>query len=240
MAYDVVKEIRGHLYRYRVESYRDPDSGKVRNRWTYIGRAGDKTAARPKRRTAGAATRETIMNAFLRLVDRKPIGEITVTAIARQADMASATFYRHFHSIDEVLAECTKRAAGELEKRLDELRAIAETASAERKRLRRVAIDLVRKPPATPGLYRAWNALSPEPVREARHAQRIRAFTAYITKLQERGYIPSVDDARRLAIALSMIVMTFTRRSMIEHKLLSEEDYAAVGDVFERIIFLSQ
>jgi hypothetical protein len=36
-----------------------------------------------------------------------------------------------------------------------------------------------------------------------------------------------------------MIVATFTRRSIIENQLLSEEDYAAVGETFTRLIFLS-
>jgi len=36
-----------------------------------------------------------------------------------------------------------------------------------------------------------------------------------------------------------MIVHTFTRRSVIESRLLSEEDYAVVADTFTRLIFLT-
>ena len=38
MAYEVTKLVNGRPYRYRVRSERDPESGKVRNRWTYLGR----------------------------------------------------------------------------------------------------------------------------------------------------------------------------------------------------------
>jgi AcrR family transcriptional regulator len=240
MSYEVVKEIRGHRYRYTVESYRDPDTGKVKNRWTYAGRADDQPSASRTRRKSRAATREAIVEAFLKLIERKPLRDVTVSGLSETAKITNATFYRHFASRDDVVSECTRRANAELELRLHDLDAIASSAGEERARLRRIAVDLVRRPPASPGLYRAWSALAPEKIREARHQQRIAAFTRYISDLQERGYISKDGVPRRLAIALSMIVQTFTRRSVIENRLLSEEDYAVVGDVFERLIFLSQ
>jgi hypothetical protein len=126
-----------------------------------------------------------------------------------------------------------------LNARLSELKNIAPTAAQERERLRALAADLVRRPSAPPGLFRAWTVLSPEKVREERHTRRIRAFGAYIDELARREYIEAPQHVRRLAIALSMIVATFTRRSIIENQLLSEEDYAAVGETFTRLIFLS-
>jgi AcrR family transcriptional regulator len=236
MAYEVVKEIRGHNYRYSVESFRDPQTGKVKNKWTYLGRAQD-GAASPKRRASGDETRERILGAFLKLVERKKLRDVTPSAIAREAGITPATFYRHFHSRDDVVAVCTERATKEQDKRLAELAAIAPSAAQERARLRAFAIELVRRPSAPPALFRAWSALSPETVREARHRQRIKAFAAYIEELQRRAYIPRDAKTHRMAVALSMIVHMFTRRSMIENKLLSEEDYAVVGDVFERLVF---
>lgn len=237
MAYEVVKEIRGHRYRYSVESYRDPDTGKVKNKWTYLGRAEQGAAARPKRRASVDETRERILQAFLTLIARKQLQDVTPAAIAREAGISSTTFYRQFESRDEVVRVCTDRATKELDARLAEINAIAPSAPEERQRLRAFAIDLVRRPSAPPALYRAWSTLSPEIVREARHRQRIKAFDAYIADLQARGYIEESTETRRLAVALSLIVQMFTRRSVIENKLLSEEEYAVVGDMFERLVF---
>jgi AcrR family transcriptional regulator len=237
MAYEVLKTIGAHRYRYRVESYRD-DTGKVKNRWTYVGRA-DTEAAPGKRRSSAEQTRERIAAAFLRLVERAALDEVTPAAIAREAKLSSATFYRHFRSRDEVIAFCTQRAMSDLNSRLAELKAIAATAAEERRRLRAFAADLVRRPSAPPGLFRAWSVLSPERVREERHTRRIKAFGEYIEELAQRGYIKTPGHVRRLAIALSMIVGTFIRSSVIENRLLSQEDYAVVGETFTRLLFLT-
>ena len=239
MAYEVLKTIGGHRYRYRVESYRDPDTGKVRNKWTYVGRADDGEQAPAGRRASGEDTREALVGAFLRLVERKALRAVTPTAIAREAKLGSATFYRHFKSRDELVGFCTQRAMDDLDARLLDLRAIASNAKDERLRLRTLAMDLVRRPSAPPGLFRAWSVLSPEKVRRERHARRITAFSEYIEALADRGYIERPRHIRRLAIALSVIVHTFTRVSFVENRLLSEEDYAVVGDTFARLLFLT-
>lgn len=238
MAYEVLKTIGGHRYRYTVESYRDPDTGKVKNKWTYAGRADDGEHARSMRRAGADQTRDRIAAAFLRLVERKALDQVSPPAIAREANLSSATFYRHFKSRDDLVGFCTQRAMNDLNARLRNLRDIAAGAQEERVRLRALAVDLVRHPSAPPGLFRAWSVLSPEKVREERHTRRIKAFGEYIEELARRGYIPPPAHVRRLAIALSMVVQAFTRRSVIENRLLSEEDYAVVGDTFTRLVFL--
>jgi AcrR family transcriptional regulator len=239
MAYEVIKTIGSHRYRYSVESYRDPESGKVKNRWTYVGRADGEAGPTASKRSSREERREALAAAFLRLIERKALDEVTPAAIAREAKLSSATFYRHFGSRDELVAFCTERAMNDLNARLSELKAIAPTAQEERTRLRALAVDLVRRPSAPPGLFRAWSVLSPEKVREERHTRRIKAFSEYIEELVRRKYIVTPEHIRRLAIALSMIVQSFTRRSVIESRLLSEEDYAVVADTFTRLIFLS-
>lgn len=238
MAYEVLKTIGGHRYRYTVESYRDPDTGKVKNKWTYAGRADEGERAPSVRRASAQATRDALTAAFLRLVERKALDEVTPPVIAREAKLSSATFYRHFKSRDDLVGFCTQRAMDDLDDRLSSLRAIAGSADAERLRLRSLAIDLVRSPSAPAGLFRAWSVLSPEKVRRERHARRITAFGDYIDELANRGYIERPRHVRRLAVALSVIVHTFTRLSVIENQLLSEEDYAVVGDTFTRLVFL--
>jgi AcrR family transcriptional regulator len=239
MAYEVLKTIGNHRYRYRVESYRDQQTGKVKNRWTYVGRADGGSGVQHSRRSSGEQTRERLALAFLGLIERDALDDVTPAAIAREAKVSSATFYRHFRSRDEVIAFCTQRAMNDLNSRLAELKVIASSARDERRRLRQFAADLVRRPSAPAGLFRAWSVLSPEKVREERHTRRIKAFAQYIGELAQRGYIQTPPNVRRLAIALSMIVATFIRSSVLENRLLSEEDYAVVGETFTRLIFLS-
>ena len=50
-------------------------------------------------------TRKAIMNAFDKLVSNSDVEKITVSAIAREADIDRKTFYLHYNSIDD-LANC--------------------------------------------------------------------------------------------------------------------------------------
>lgn len=238
MAYEVVKTIRGHRYRYRVESRRDPQTGKVRNKWTYVGRADGEIAETPEiKRRSTAQTRERIATAFLRLIERTAWNDLTATAIAREAGISEGTFYRYFHNRTGVLDYCTERVNELLDDRLNELHAIAPTIAEERRRLRTWAIDLVRRPPGPPALFRLWAAVGSPEVRKARYARRTRAFTGYLRALAERRYIKRTESTGRIAVALSLIQQMFTRRSIVEDALLSEEEFAAVGETFERLVF---
>lgn len=49
-------------------------------------------------------SRRSMVEAFKRLVAQKPYSDITVTDIAREADVDRKTFYMHFGSIDGLLA----------------------------------------------------------------------------------------------------------------------------------------
>lgn len=52
-----------------------------------------------------ARSRRAIRAAFERLVMERPLDEITVSAIAREADVDRKTFYQHFGSVDGLLDE---------------------------------------------------------------------------------------------------------------------------------------
>lgn len=59
------------------------------------------------RRRQGEATRQRIIDAFIDLLDERPIWEITVTMLTRQFGVSSQLFYQHFSSLDDVLmAHC--------------------------------------------------------------------------------------------------------------------------------------
>jgi AcrR family transcriptional regulator len=236
MAYEVVKSIRGHRYRYSVESRRDEETGRVRNKWTYLGRADAQDEPQVKRRAA-TDSRERIAAAFLHLIERTGWNSLTAAAIAREAGVSDGTFYRYFHSRTGVLDFCTERVNRLLDDRLNELHAIAPTAAEERARLRAWSIGILRHPPGPPALFRVWAAVGSPEIRKERYTRRIRAFRLYLQLLGQRGYISTTDDHERIAVALSLIQQMFTRRSLVEDALLHDEEFAAVGETFERLVF---
>ncbi len=102
MAYEVVKTIRGREYRYRVQSERDPHTGKSRNRWTYIGRVtGEPDVA--KSRPARPNARLRLLAAAERLLEGGEASALSVDAIATEAGVAHGTFYRYFRDRSAVL-----------------------------------------------------------------------------------------------------------------------------------------
>lgn len=80
-----------------------PGRGDARGR----GGAGGGVADRPVDRRV-ARSRRAIMAAFERLVMERPVSKITVSAVAREADVDRKTFYQHFGSIDGVLDEMAR------------------------------------------------------------------------------------------------------------------------------------
>jgi AcrR family transcriptional regulator len=213
MSYEVLKTIRGRDYRYMVESWRDPETGKVRNTWRYLGKAGGD--APPRRRLAAAQTRAILAAALARLLEHTPWTEITAQAIAGEAGVTPGTLYRHFSSRDEVLQACAQDANLRLERHLTQLHVIASDVDAERARLRS-------------WLFALWASGVPGSPARDRSAKRRRAFERYLELLWVHGYAAiAARDRAGVAIALALI---------LDVQLRSEE-CAALADAVERLIF---
>jgi AcrR family transcriptional regulator len=236
MSYEVTKTIRGRDYRYKVESYRDPQTGKVRNRWHYLGKAHGE--APPRRRARAGETRAKLTGALERLLERKPWGSVTALDIASEAGVTPATFYRHFASRDAALQACAVDANDQLDLRLAELQHVADDADAERTRLRALIVASVKDPPGSSVLLAlASSGLSGTLARD-RNLLRRRAFERYFETLAQRGFITITPTERtRVAIALSLMVQAFSYRAIMGRAQLDDEDYDALADAIERLIF---
>ena len=109
MAYEVTKRIKGHDYRYVVEGYRDPTTGKQRTRWRYVGVVSDGKvlpgAPRRKKRVA----REQIIDETARLLEHRDPANVTVAVIASRIGASESTFYRYFPNRKSVLAAALSR-----------------------------------------------------------------------------------------------------------------------------------
>jgi AcrR family transcriptional regulator len=98
VAYEVTKRLGTREYRYRVEGRRDPETGRVASRWTYLGRIGEdgQVVAPEAREARQAATRERIISSTAALLEQRDAARVTVAVIATRAEISEATFYRYF------------------------------------------------------------------------------------------------------------------------------------------------
>jgi len=237
MSYEVVKTIRGRDYRYMVESYRDPQSGKVRNKWRYLGKAHGK--APPRRRIRADETRAKLTRALEDLLEATPWKDVTAHEIAVRAGVAPATLYRYFSSREDVLQSAAAHANDQLDARLAELQHIGGDRESERARLRALLIALVRDPPASAVLVAlAASGMSGSLARD-RNARRRRAFERYFELIAAHGYATIPHSERSgLALALSLIVQAFSYRAVYAPEQLRDEEYAALANAVERLIFV--
>src|SRR5580692_2533657 len=96
MAYEVTKRIKGHDYRYVVESYRDPQTKRRKTKWTYVGALdGDRVRA-PVVRAHEHVTKTHVIAAVAKLLEFRDPEHVTVSVIAREAGISRSTFYRYF------------------------------------------------------------------------------------------------------------------------------------------------
>jgi AcrR family transcriptional regulator len=113
MAYEVTKRIKGHDYRYRVEGYRDPRSGKRKARWQYLGALTGGELVPAAKTLRKRITREDLLAATVRLLQFRDPSNVTVAIIARDADSSLSTFYRHFPDRKAAFSAALDRICGD-------------------------------------------------------------------------------------------------------------------------------
>jgi AcrR family transcriptional regulator len=234
----VIKRIRNRAYRYRVESYRDAQ-GKARGRWTYLGPAEAPEAE--DRGAPAAATRERLLDALERLLERGEYGNVTVSAIALEAGLAHGTLYRYFPNKREALRAAMQRYAESAERIRASFNAPLGTKDEERARLRAWVEQVLRAPIERAGLFRAWFALSVADdeigrVRRERRAATGEDLRAYLERLRARGYAPVVDALATMHAILALLDGSF-RRVIDLGSPLDEADVRGAAELIDRGVF---
>jgi AcrR family transcriptional regulator len=241
MGYEVVKTIGARQYRYHVQSERDPQTGKRRNRWTYLGRVAserDVAKVRPVRPNA----RLRLLEAAERLLEAGDASAVTVDAIAAAAGVAHGTFYRYFRDRSEALEELARhiratRGVGDDHLLRDDV----ESIEAARAGVRRWIVDKLRLTRELRATVRAWLALVASDARLAAYREERRQATLvrlreHITILTERGFA-QVGDPASTAAGLFALVDGIMRTTILETDGLDEAGIVAAADIAERAIF---
>jgi AcrR family transcriptional regulator len=243
MPHEVIKSVGTRAYRYRVESYRDPLTKKVRSRWTYLGRVLPENGGgeRALKRRAPAQTRERLLDAFERLAERGPASSISAGAVALEAGLAHGTFYRHFADKRTILRAALDRVREQLERASPTFAPPYGSLEQERARIRAWLGAKYEAIPARAGLLRAWlEVLEVDPVERERRVRRRRALVTaladYLEALSELAIITGVRPVP-LATALIALVDALFRETVTESGGVDATLVEGIIETFDRSIF---
>jgi AcrR family transcriptional regulator len=240
MAYEVTKTIAGRSYRYQVERVRDPDTGKSRSRWTYLGRASSGTTTTAPRRR-GTDARRRLLDALERLLATHDFASVTASAIVAEAGFAHGTFYRHFRDKRDALRAALERVREARGPAAEHLRADVASAGEARAAFGALVGRVLRAPAEHPALLRAFYAIAlrdEEMARERRErlAATTQVVASYLKMLTARGFA-DVADPEATATAVLAMVEGMYREAVLAGTVPDERRIAAGIAVVERAVF---
>ncbi len=219
MAYEVIKRVGGRAYRYRVESYRDPETRRVRGKWTYLGRVEGEGTLSPERQ-ARPSSRTRLLNALEALLEMRDLSALTTGIIASHAGLAYGTFYRYFKDVNHIVREAMLRYSATHDKLREELFSNATNGPVERERIGAWLAQMIADAQAQRGLIRAWHVASNADAalileRQQRFDSSVSGFARYIERLNADRII-SVRSPAFNAYALEALCTAIVRECAVE------------------------
>lgn len=232
VAYEVIKRVSGRAYRYRVESYRDPETRRVRGKWTYLGRVEGEGTLSPERK-ARPSSRDRLLDAVERLLETNELATISTGMVASEAGLAYGTFYRHFRDLAHVVRDAMVRETANGEALNERFSEPLTEATAERQKL----VAWVRETIATvlqrPGLFRAWHVTSNHDwavvaERQKRFESNVEHLAAYLQRLRDASIAKTTPAFS--AYAMLALVGAAAREAAID-KAFSEAKHMGIISV---------
>ena len=232
MAYEVIKRVSGRAYRYRVESYRDPETRRVRGKWTYLGRVEGEGTLSPERK-ARPSSRDRLLDAVERLLEKNELAAISTGMVASEAGLAYGTFYRHFRDLAHVVRDAMVREMAGLEKLNERFAQPLGDEDAERAKLVAWVRDSIAAVLQRPGLFRAWHVTSNHDrevvaERQRRFEASVEHVAQYLERLRAAGTAKSTPPFA--AYAIIALVGAATRETAID-KAFSEAKHEGIISV---------
>jgi AcrR family transcriptional regulator len=232
VAYEVIKRVSGRAYRYRVESYRDPETRRVRGKWTYLGRVEGEGTLSPERK-ARPSSRERLLDAIERLLESNELASISTGMVASEAGLAYGTFYRHFRDLAHVVRDAMVRETANLEKLNERFTEPVSDAGVERAKLVAWVREAIAAVLLRPGLFRAWHVTSNHDwavvaERQRRFEANVEQMARYLERLQAAGTAKSTPAFA--AYAIIALVGAATREAAID-KAFSESKHDGIISV---------
>ena len=232
MAYEVIKRVSGRAYRYRVESYRDPETRRVRGKWTYLGRVEGEGTLSPERK-ARPSSRERLLDAVERLLETNELSTISTGMVASEAGLAYGTFYRHFRDLAHVVRDAMVRETANLEKLNERFSEPVGDTAAERAKVVSWVRDAIGTVLLRPGVFRAWHVTSNHDwavvaERQRRFEANVEHMARYLDRLQSAGTAKSTPAFA--AYAIIALVGAAAREAAID-KAFSEAKHEGIISV---------
>lgn len=232
MAYEVIKRVSGRAYRYRVESYRDPETRRVRGKWTYLGRVEGEGTLSPERK-ARPSSRDRLLDAVERLLETNELASISTGMVASEAGLAYGTFYRHFRDLAHVVRDAMIRETANLEQLSERFSEPPVDAGTERAKLVAWVRELIAAVLLRPGLFRAWHVTSNHDrevvaERQRRFEANVEHMARYLERLHAAGMAKST--APFSAYAIIALVGAAAREAAID-KTFSEAKHEGIISV---------
>jgi AcrR family transcriptional regulator len=224
LAYEVIKRVSGRAYRYRVESFRDPETRRVRGRWTYLGRVDAADAGLPER-PVKLSSRDRLLDAVGRQLETADAETLSAGSIAREAGVAYGTFYRYFTDRAHAVRESLLRNGPAL----GDVGAVfgqpAGTQASERDRVAAWLRDAAETARRRRGVMRAWHIYSnaDEAVIRARSEtvdSAVATLAAYFDRLRAAG-VTALSSPSFAAYALVALVVALGRDTALEGSVSS-------------------
>ncbi len=226
MAYEVIKRVSGRAYRYRVESFRDPETRRVRGRWTYLGRVDPVDAGLPAR-PAKPSSRERLLDAVSRLLANGDAESLSAGTIAREAGVAYGTFYRYFADRATAVREALLRDGLPMADVQAAFAAPAGTRPDEHARVAAWLRDTANDARVRRGVVRAWHVYSnaDDAVVKARRRAvdtAVDQVAAYLESLRASG-VATVASPRFAAYALVALAVALGRDAALDDDMAAEQ-----------------
>lgn len=241
MAQEVVKRVGARAYRYLVERVRNPETGRMRAKWSYIGRLTEDAQPQAPPPRPPSETRERLIDALERVLERIEYRDLTADAVTREAGLSHGTFYRYFKNKREAVRAGLDRVKGIIDRERPSFDVMVTSRDNERVRVRAWVMLVLHAPLERTGLLRAWFEVldADAELRAAREERRVATrayFQAYLDRLSAAAIIKPIK-APHFAASLLSLFDSVLRTAAVERQGVNEEIAAGVAGVFDRAIF---